>query len=92
MNLRTSFRFAGMWSELEFLARERFTGEVKYWRDGSELRREMKNISTGEPPVPETDPLVRLKVFRERVESWCGAGELPLVFFFRCGNVKRIEE
>jgi hypothetical protein len=92
MNLRDGFRLSGMRSELEFLARERFTGEVKYWRDGSELRRQLKQLSVGDEVGPENGTLSRLAVFRERIESWCMGGELPLLLTFRSGNVKKIEE
>lgn len=92
MDLRDGWRYSGVRGELEFLVRQHFTGEVKYWREGPEVRRQLMEIDTGEEVSPESDPVSRLEKFKRRIESWCQRGEVPLIGHFRAGYLKKMGE
>lgn len=97
--LRVSFRLAGMHAEVIHLARESFTGEVRYWHDGEELRRTMKHIVTGVDIAlyaPNLECVEKNAAAAEaclkKMDAWCVArdgGDLKL--FFSHGQIKRME-
>jgi hypothetical protein len=91
MSLREGFKLAGMSAEIDFLRREKFSGEARYWMEGQELRRSVKIRETpnGSGPVAARD------MTKETVESafrdWLYKAETELKIFFSGGSVREIE-
>jgi hypothetical protein len=67
------------------------TGEAKYWREGSERRRQLTEQYMGEAQSVDGDPMGKLEAFKQRIEAWCISGETPLRAFFSRGVVKKLE-
>jgi len=83
---------AGMMAEIDYLGREKFTGEAHYWREGEELRRKLKIVfippkNGGPPKEVLADNAFCSGAFREWMES---AGR-KIVIFFSCGRISKIE-
>ena len=92
MGLRLDFYLCGMVAEVDFLAREKFTGQALYWRDGQEMRRRLTRVDVGGPHGSmETGAVIRSESFYERFKEWVNHGEGKMRIFFTQGFVKRIE-
>lgn len=91
MDLRDGWRYSGVRGELEFLVRQHFSGEVHYWREGPEVRRQLKEIVTEENEVVDTNSMSRLDFYKSKLEAWCSRGESPLKIFFKRGFPKKVE-
>lgn len=95
--LKRGFWIEGFKAESNYLVRERFTGEVTYWFDNSELRRTVKFICTGKDSTSQPDPgdrtvpFTRFAKFVPRIDEWCEESEGPLKFFFDGGEIRRLE-
>ncbi len=92
LDLRAGFRFAGIKSQLEFLAGKEFTGEICYRQEGSELRSDLTAINFGEDSARESGAVERIRGrFEKDICEWCLNGAKPLKVFFRGGILKRTE-
>jgi len=93
MDLRDGWRYSGVRGELEFLVRQHFNGEVKYWREGPEVRRQLTEVIAEENEAVSADSgsMSRLDQLKARLEAWCSRGESPVKILFRRGFPKRLE-
>lgn len=94
-DFRFGFRMAGMMAEIDYLGRSKFTGEAHYWREGEELRRELKICWM--PPRPsqngrsERDVLADNAFCAGAFREWMESTAKRIAIFFSSGKITKIE-
>jgi hypothetical protein len=92
MSLRGGFRLAGMKAQIGYLANERFTGQLTYWREKEEIRWKLSKIWSGDANGdPDHGVSERLMKLWGEIEEWSIDPECELKIYFTRGYIKKIE-
>lgn len=84
---------SGMIAEIEYLAKERFTGQIVYWRDGEELRRKMENTYTeSSKDLPDARVSERVLEIGSRLKEWIAHPESSrMTILFSRGYMRKLK-
>lgn len=92
---RFGFRMAGMMAEIDYLGREKVSGEVHYWREGDELRRK---LDLHFKPPQNGKPLVERDVQAENAfcvgvfKQWMECAGRKIVIYINRGRITDIKD